>query len=86
MKGIFGYDSPLMGALTAIGDCICLSVLWIVFSLPVVTIGASTTALYAAAYHAVRKKDCGAPSGGLSKRISGVPRCCGRWSLSCWPC
>ena len=59
MKGIFGYDSPLMGALTAIGDCICLSVLWIVFSLPVVTIGASTTALYAAAYHAVRKKDSG---------------------------
>lgn len=59
MKGIFGYDSPLMGALTSIGDCICLSVLWIVFSLPIVTIGASTTALYAAAYHAVRKKDRG---------------------------
>lgn len=57
MKGIFGYDSPLMGALTTIGDCIVLSVLWIIFSLPVVTIGASTTAFYAAAYHAVRKKD-----------------------------
>lgn len=59
MKGIFGYDSPLMGALTAIGDCICLSVLWLVFSLPVVTIGASTTALYSAAYHSVRKKEGG---------------------------
>ncbi len=46
-----------MTALTSIGDCICLSVLWIAFSLPVVTVGASTTALYAAAYHAVRKKD-----------------------------
>lgn len=56
MKGIFDYDSPLMGALTSIGDCICLSVLWIVFSLPVVTVGASTTALYAAAYHSIRLK------------------------------
>ena len=59
MKGIFGYDSPIMGALTSIGDCICLSVLWVVFSLPVVTIGASTTALYYAAYHSVRKKEGG---------------------------
>ena len=59
MKGIFEYDSPLMGAMTTIGDCICLSFLWIVFSLPVVTIGASTTALYAAAYHVVRRKDSG---------------------------
>ncbi len=46
-----------MSALTSIGDCICLSVLWIVFSLPVVTIGASTTALYAAAYHTIRRKE-----------------------------
>ncbi len=57
MKGIFEYDSPLMTALTSIGDCICLSILWIVFSLPVVTVGASTTALYSAAYHTVRKKE-----------------------------
>ncbi len=64
MKGIFGYDSPIMTALTSIGDCICLSVLWIVFSLPVVTVGASTTALYAAAYHVVRKKE-----GGLWRRF-----------------
>ncbi len=57
MKGLFGYDSPLMGALTTIGDCICLSVLWLIFSLPVVTLGASTTALYDAAYRVVRKKE-----------------------------
>jgi len=59
MKGIFDYDSPVMQALTTIGDCICLSVLWIVFSLPVVTIGASTTALYAAAYHSIRRREGG---------------------------
>lgn len=57
MKGIFGYDSPLMTALTSVGDCICLSVLWIVFSLPVVTMGASTTALYSAAHHVIRRKE-----------------------------
>lgn len=57
MKGIFGYESPVVQALMSIGDCICLSVLWIVFSLPLVTVGASTTALYAAAYHHIRKKE-----------------------------
>lgn len=59
MRQIFSYDGPLMSALTRIGDCICLSVLWIVFSLPVITLGASTTALYAAAYHCVRKNEDG---------------------------
>ena len=59
MKGLFSYDSPVMGALTAIGDCICLSAMWLVFSLPIFTIGASTTALYAAAYHIIRKKEGG---------------------------
>ncbi len=48
-----------MGALTAIGDCICLSVLWIVFSLPVVTAGASATAAYYAAYRSIRRKEGG---------------------------
>ncbi|MDE6590854.1 MAG: YesL family protein [Oscillospiraceae bacterium] len=59
MKGLFSYDSPVMGALTSIGDCICLSAMWLVFSLPILTIGASTTALYAAAYHVIRKKEGG---------------------------
>ena len=59
MKGLFSYDSPVMGALTAIGDCICLSAMWLLFSLPLITIGASTTAMYAAAYHVIRKKEGG---------------------------
>ena len=44
MKRIFDIDSPLMNGLMKIGDCICLSALWLLFSLPVVTIGASSTA------------------------------------------
>ena len=59
MKGLFSYDSPVMGALTTIGDCICLSAMWLVFSLPLITIGASTAAMYAAAYHSIRKKEGG---------------------------
>lgn len=59
VKGLLSYDGPLATAFTAIGDCFCLSVLWIVFSLPVVTIGAATTAMYAAAYHVIRRKEGG---------------------------
>lgn len=59
MKRIFGMDSPLMGALMKIGDFICLSALWLLFSLPVITIGASSTALYAAAHACLRRDEAG---------------------------
>ena len=59
MNRLFGMDSPLMGALIKIGDCLCLSVLWLVFSLPIVTIGASSTALYAAVHHCLRRHEAG---------------------------
>ena len=36
-------------------DLMALSVLWVVFSLPIFTMGAASTALYSAAYHHVRK-------------------------------
>ncbi len=55
MNKLFGIDSPLMGALMKIGDLLCLSVLWLVFSLPILTIGASSAALYAAVYHCLRR-------------------------------
>ena len=59
MNRLFGMDSPLMGALMKIGDLLCLSVLWLVFSLPIFTIGASSAALYAAVYHCLRRKEAG---------------------------
>lgn len=46
MSGLFHYDSPFwrfMGKLVDIGF---LTILWLLFSLPVFTVGASTTALY----------------------------------------
>lgn len=44
--GIFNIDNPLNKALGKIADMVLLSTLWLVCCLPVVTIGASTTALY----------------------------------------
>lgn len=47
---LFNPDSPLMSFLTRIADLIILNLLWLVCCVPVVTIGASTTAMY----HVVR--------------------------------
>lgn len=54
MGRIFGHDSPIVSSLTKIGDIICVSALWIVFSLPIFTIGASTVALYTVVYRNFR--------------------------------
>lgn len=42
----FEYDGPAGRALSRIGDLVTLSLLWTVCSVPFVTLGASTTALY----------------------------------------
>lgn len=55
MKRLFGIDSPFVSAAIKVFDCICLSVLWAVFSLPVITAGASSAALYSAVYNYIRK-------------------------------
>lgn len=59
MNRLFGMDSPLMVALMKIGDLLCLSVLWLVFSLPIFTIGGSSTALYAAVFYCLRRNEAG---------------------------
>lgn len=46
MFSLFRYDSPLMRFLTGIFDLLVLNILWLVGCIPVVTIGASTTAMY----------------------------------------
>jgi len=46
MGGVFNYDGVLIQTLVKLTNYVFLSVLWVVFSLPLVTIGASTTALY----------------------------------------
>lgn len=54
MGGIFNLDGPLMQFLNKMADIMILSLLWLVCSLPVITIGASTTALYYASMKSIR--------------------------------
>lgn len=57
MRWIFDIENPVMQYIIKIFDCMCLSVLWLLFSLPVITAGASTTALYATVFHYIRQDE-----------------------------
>lgn len=46
MGGLFNIDGPFYKAGTLIFDLLLLNFIWIIFSLPIFTIGASTTALF----------------------------------------
>ena len=50
MENIFNYDNKFFRALSKLVDCVLLSALWVIFCIPVFTIGASTSALYYAAH------------------------------------
>lgn len=62
MGGLFDYDSKLFQLLLRISDLVILSLLWLLCSLPVVTIGASTTALYYTEMKLVRQRGDGCAS------------------------
>lgn len=55
MKGLFGYDGALINFFGKIADCVILSLLWLVCSLPVITMGAATAAMYHAIYKSMRQ-------------------------------
>jgi len=46
MDHIFGLDSPLWNFMEKLSNVFILTLLWLLTSIPIVTIGASTTALY----------------------------------------
>ena len=54
MKQLFSYDSPVSQALFKFCWACCLGAVWLVCSLPVFTMGAATTALYAVMVKLVR--------------------------------
>lgn len=55
MNGLFSLDNPVMKFLTKVCDVFILSLLWLVCSIPIVTIGASTTALYYSSVKSIRR-------------------------------
>lgn len=55
MGKIFRFDSKFGQLMGKLMDCAALSLLWLVFCMPVFTAGAATTALYYTALKAIRK-------------------------------
>ena len=56
MGSFFDMDGGVMGTLGKITDVIILSILFLVFSLPIITIGASFTALYYTSVKCIRRE------------------------------
>ncbi len=57
MSNFFGLDSPFYKIGNSIADVFILSFLWTICSLPIITIGASTTALFYTATRIVTNRD-----------------------------
>ena len=57
LQGLFNYDNPVWRFIGKLGDLIILNVLWIVCSIPIFTIGASTTAVYYVTLKMVRDEE-----------------------------
>ena len=56
-KVILGSDSKMMSFLSRIFDLIILNILFVLCSLPVITIGSSLTALYSVTLKMVRNEE-----------------------------
>lgn len=57
LQGIFNYDNPVWRFIGKLGDLIILNILWIICSIPIVTAGASTTAVYYVTLKLARDED-----------------------------
>ena len=58
-QGFFNYDNSIWRFIGKLGDLILLNILWTVCSIPIVTIGASTTAVYYVTLKMVRDENDG---------------------------
>lgn len=58
-SGLFNYDNPVWRFIGKFFDIMILNILWIVCSIPIITVGASTTAVYYVTLKLVRDEDSG---------------------------
>lgn len=65
MKNLFSYDNKFMQMLMTIGDLIILNVLFILCSIPIVTMGAAQAGLYTAVRVITDKDDDSSPVAGF---------------------
>lgn len=68
MAGFFSPDSKLYKFMTRLTDVFVLNVMWLVFSLPIVTIGASTIAACSVTLHMAEDTE-GHAKKGLSQSV-----------------
>ncbi len=59
MRNFFSLESPVMKFLDSVGDLIILNICFLIGSLPVITAGASLTALYSVSLKLVRNEEGG---------------------------
>lgn len=59
MDRLFRLDSPLILFFEKMGKLLLLNLLWLLCSLPIVTIGASTVAMYYVLFKIIRNEDAG---------------------------
>ena len=59
MGGFFNYDNPVWRFVGRIWDLFILTLLWVVCSIPIVTFGASTTAMYYCTLKIAKDRDSG---------------------------
>lgn len=57
MKKLFRYDSPVIKWVNRMGKIAILNMLWLLCCIPIVTIGASSTAMYRVAMDLARKRE-----------------------------
>ena len=57
MNSIFNIESKFVQTLSMVGNLVILNLLWILTSIPIITIGASTTAMYAVVFKYADKSD-----------------------------
>lgn len=57
MKNLFSYESPIMQMLMKLADMIIMNLLFILLCIPIVTIGAAQSALYAGIRQMMNKED-----------------------------
>ena len=55
MRGLFNPERGLWRLMGYFGDAVVLSLLWLLFSIPIVTLGPATAALYDCAVHNLRR-------------------------------
>ena len=57
LSGIFNYDNPIWRFIGKFCDIMILNVLWLICCIPVVTVGAATTAVYYVTLKLVRDEE-----------------------------